>query len=137
MSSSVCRKHRAISVLYSSFFVPKIRNTYGCEMPALRAMSSVEAPWRPNSAKTGSAASRISSRRSSFDLRSVTDMDERLVTTYCLVKCCRHPVEIALGEPGVERQRQGPLEDAGGAGEVALVAVGAEEVQRVGADLHL
>ena len=42
-------------------------------MPARRAISSVEAPWSPPSAKTVIAASRISSRRSSFVLRSVDD----------------------------------------------------------------
>src|SRR5690348_5686593 len=106
-------------------------------MPALRAISSVEAPWSPCSANTGRAASRISSRRSSFDFRTVTTMADRLVTTYKLVKRCRHPVELALGEPRVEGQRERALEDARGAGEVTLVAVGAEQVQGVGADLRL
>ncbi len=43
-------------------------------MPARRAISSVEAPWRPCYANTSSAASRISSRRSSLDFRSDVTM---------------------------------------------------------------
>ena len=42
--SSVSRKHRFVEALNSSFFVPKRRNRYGWEMPARRAMSSVEVP---------------------------------------------------------------------------------------------
>src|SRR6476620_4394091 len=106
-------------------------------MPARRATSSVDEPCRPCSANTASAASRISSRRSSFDFRSVVTMWSRLVMTHYLVKRLRHPVEIALGEPRVEGERERPLEDALGAGEGALVAVGAEHVQRVGPDLRL
>src|SRR2546423_11736699 len=107
-------------------------------MPARRATSSVEDPSRPCSANTASAASRISSRRSSFDFRSpVVTMERRLVTTHYLVKCPCYPVQIAFREPGVERQRQRALEDARGAGEIALLPVGAEQVERVGADLGL
>src|SRR5262245_33173251 len=51
----------------SSFFVPKSRNTYGCEMPALAAMASVDAPSSPCSANSTYAASRTDSRRSSAD----------------------------------------------------------------------
>src|SRR6266536_5963039 len=40
-------------------------------MPARRAMSSVEDPCSPRSANSRNAASRISSRRSSFVLRSL------------------------------------------------------------------
>ena len=29
----------------SSFFEPKSRKRYGCEMPARRAIASVDAPW--------------------------------------------------------------------------------------------
>ena len=53
----------------SSFFVPKSRKTYGCEMPALRAIVSVEAPWSPRAANSTSAASSTASRRSSAVLR--------------------------------------------------------------------
>ena len=55
----------------SSFFVRKSRNRYGCEMPARRAISSVDAPESPCSAKTSRAATRTSSRRSSALLRVV------------------------------------------------------------------
>ena len=58
----------------SSFFVPNSRKTYGCEIPARRAISSVEAPCRPASANTASAASRISSRRIALVFRSRTAM---------------------------------------------------------------
>ena len=37
---------------YNSFFVRKSRKRYGWEMPALRAMLSVDAPWRPRSANS-------------------------------------------------------------------------------------
>src|SRR5262249_20625959 len=126
-----------MTALKSSFFVPKRRNTYGCEMPARRATSSVEEPGGPFSAKNPSAASRISSRRSSFVFRPVVTIAGKLVMTHYFVKCLRDPVEIGVREAGVERQREGALEDPGGTGEVALVAVGAEQLQRVGADLRL
>ena len=42
--SSVSRKQRAVVDLNSSFFVPNRRKRYGWEMPARRAMSSVEVP---------------------------------------------------------------------------------------------
>src|SRR5262245_8501578 len=135
--SSVCRKQRAMTALKSSFFVPKSRKTYGCEMPARRATSSVEEPWSPFSAKTASAASRISSRRSSFVFRPVVTMPDKLVMTHYFVKCLGDPIEIGLREARVERQRERALEDPGGAGKVSLVSVGAEQVQRIGADLHL
>src|SRR5581483_4736783 len=107
-------------------------------MPARRAMSSVDAPWRPLSANSTRAASRISSRRSSFVFRSVTStMCWMLVTTHNLVKRLGHDVEIGLGEPRVERQGERALEHPGRPREVALVAVGAEQVERVGADLRL
>ena len=51
---------RAVS-RYSSFFVPKRRKRYGCEIPAARAMSSVEAPWRPFAAN--SVVRRLEHRR--------------------------------------------------------------------------
>src|SRR4051812_40036905 len=106
-------------------------------MPASLAISSVEAPCSPRSAKTAMATSRISSRRSSFVFRSALITGTRLVMTHNLVKSLRHPVEVRLREPRVEGQRQGALEDAGRAGEAPLPGIGAEEVQRVGADLHL
>jgi hypothetical protein len=53
----------------SCFFVPKSRKTYGCEMPALAAMSSVDAPSSPCSANSRYAASSTDSRRSAADFR--------------------------------------------------------------------
>src|SRR3954447_19831123 len=106
-------------------------------MPACRAISSVEAPWRPWRPNSTSAASRISSRRSSADFRSWTTMRGRLVTAYKLVKCLRDAIEVRVAEPAVQRQREGGLEGVPRAREVALVAVGAEQVQRVGPDLRL
>ena len=35
---------REVEALNSSFFVPNRRKRYGCEMPARRAMSSVDVP---------------------------------------------------------------------------------------------
>ena len=67
-------KQRATTAVKSSFFVPKSRKTYGCEMPATRAISSVDAPWSPCEANSAIAASRMSSRRSSFVFRSVVTM---------------------------------------------------------------
>src|SRR5262249_33050586 len=106
-------------------------------MPARRAMSSVDAPYRPFSANSTSAASRISSRRSSFVLRAVTTTRIRLVTTHNLVKGLGDPVEVAVREARVERERERPLEHRRRAGEVALVPVGAEQVERIRADLCL
>src|SRR5581483_12348677 len=101
-------------------------------MPARWAISSVEAPCRPCSAKTPRAASRISSRRFSFDLRScVTTIAPRLVITHKFVKRLGDAVEVGLGEPRVEGQGEGALEDPRRARERALVAVGAEQVERV------
>ena len=48
-----------------------------------------------------------------------------------------HAVELVVGEPGVERQRERPLEGGVGARERALAPVGAEALQRVRADLAL
>src|SRR5437879_5173145 len=107
-------------------------------MPASRAISSVDPPCSPCSANTATAASRISSRRSSFDFRyCVTTMRGRLVMTHKFVKGFRDTVEVGLRQRGVEGQRERALEDARGSGEVALVAVGAEQVEAVGADLRL
>src|SRR5262249_37577165 len=95
----------------NSFFVRKRRKRYGCEMPAMRAMSSVEAPARPCAANASIAASRTCSRRSSADFLSVvTAMRSKLSLTHNLVKGLRDEVELGVGEPRVERQRQRPLE---------------------------
>src|SRR5689334_3384482 len=107
-------------------------------MPARRAMSSVDVPSKPRSANSTRAASRTSSLRSAaVSLVVVISTRRRLVMTHKLVKCLRDPVELAVGEAGVERQREGALEGGVGAREVALVAVGAQAVEGVGPDLAL
>src|SRR4029077_20863020 len=106
-------------------------------MPARRATSSVDEPRRPCSAKTASAASRISSRRSSFYFRCETTMTERLVMTHYVVKSLGDTVEIGLGEPCVERQGERPLEDPVGSREGLGACIGGEPVESVGADLRL
>src|SRR6266566_10084972 len=124
--SSVSRKQRDTEALYRSFFDPNRRKMYGWEMPARLAISSVEAAWSPRSANSTTAASRISSRRSSALFRSwgvVTMTSPRLVTTYKLVKGLGDAVEIGLGEAGVEGQNQGALVSPVGAGERALIAI--------------
>src|SRR3954451_119193 len=125
--------------MYSSFFVPKSRKRYGCEMPALRAMSSVEVPTYPPSANSMSAASSTVSRRSAALMRVVVigGTRGRLVMTHKLVKSLRDPVLLGLGQTLVQRQRQRALERRIGTREGALVAVGAEAVERVRADLAL
>ena len=62
--SRVSSKQRRIAARNSSFLVPYSRNRYGCEMPTLRAMVSVDVPWRPVSANASMAACTIASRRS-------------------------------------------------------------------------
>src|SRR5689334_20899331 len=104
-------------------------------MPARRAMSSVDVPSKPAAANSSSAASSTSLRRSSAVRR--TAMSGKLVATHYLVKRLRDPVELGVGQPGVERQRERPLEGRVGAGELALVAVRAEPVERVRPDLAL
>src|SRR5919206_2524625 len=135
--SSVSRRQRATVALKSSFFVPKSRKTYGCEMPARLAISSVDAPWRPRAANSICAASRTASRRSAALCLVAVAMARRLVVTHYLVKYFGDAIEILLAEAGVEGQRERALVAAVGAGERPLVAVRAEPVQRVGADLRL
>ena len=43
---------RAHAAAKSFFLLPKRRKTYGCEMPARRAMSSVDVPCSPFSANS-------------------------------------------------------------------------------------
>ncbi len=57
--------------------------------------------------------------------------------THKLVKSLRDPVLLGLGQPLVQRERERAFEGRIGARERALVAVGAEAVERVGADLAL
>src|SRR3954465_14837332 len=108
-------------------------------MPARRAMSSVDVPTYPPSANSTSAASSTVSRRSAALMRVVviSGTRRRLVMTHKLVKSLRDPVLLGLGQPLVQRQRERTLERRIGTREVALFAVGAEAVERVGADLAL
>src|SRR6059058_1272472 len=104
-SSRVSRKHRAITALNRSFLVPKSRKTYGWEIPAAAAIASVDAPSRPRSANSSSAASRTASRRSSAVFRWVEIATAaKLVLTYFLVKCRDDAVDVRLAEAGVQRQ---------------------------------
>src|SRR2546423_11650838 len=136
--SSVSRIQRATVALKSSFFVPKSRKTYGWEMPAAFAMVSVEAPWRPRAANSAWAASRPASRRSpAFCLVIVAIVAPMLVTTHYLVKHRRDALDVVRAEARVERQRQRTLVAAVGAEERPLVAVRAEPMQRIRADLRL
>src|SRR5438105_5585708 len=135
--SSVSRRQRATVALKSSFFVPKSRKTYGCEMPARRAISSVEAPCSPRDANSICAASRTASRRTSALCRVVVAMRAMLVVTHYLVKDGCHALDVALRDARVERQCERPLVATVGARERPLVAIRGEPVQRVGADLGL
>ena len=69
-ASATLSSARSTQARNSSFLVRKSRNRYGWEMPASRAMSSVEVPCSPPIAKCRTATARISSRRSSADLRT-------------------------------------------------------------------
>src|SRR5262245_46472541 len=122
-----------------SFFVRNRRKRYGCEMPARRAISSVEPPAKPFSAKTSRAASRTAWRRSSAVFLGLSTAMTRckLSLTHNCCQGLRDPVELRVGQPRVQRQRERPLEAAVRPGEAPLVAVGREPVQRVGADLAL
>src|SRR5438045_5766634 len=108
-------------------------------MPARRAMSSVEVPTYPPSANSTSAASSTVSRRSAALMRVVviSGTRRRLVMTHKLVKSLRDPILLGLGQPLVQGQGERTLERRVGARERALVAVGAEPVERVRADLAL
>ena len=97
----------------SSFFVPKRRKRYGCEMPALRAISSVE---RAREAVLGEDLAgrrrgppRAARRRSSgWSCTGPRDVSYHSLTTAC--QGLGDTVELGVGEPGVERQRERPLE---------------------------
>src|SRR5262252_5657705 len=102
-------------------------------------MSSVEAPSKPWSPNSVSAASRTASRRSSAVFRSVVAWFTRskLSLTYYACQGPRDTVEIGIGELGVEGQGKSALEDAVGARKRPLVCIGREAVERIGADLPL
>src|SRR5437764_2207031 len=104
-------------------------------MPARAVMDSVEAPSRPRSANSTSAASRIEAFRSAAVIRVVVVTPSKLLLTYYLVKHVGHAIEVGLGQPGVERQRERPLVGRVGAGEGPLVRVRAQPVKGVRADL--
>ena len=76
--SRVRAKQSSRTAMYSSFFDPNRRKRYGCEMPALRAIVSVDAPWRPRSANSTFAAARTAMRRSSAVC---------LVVVVCAIAC--------------------------------------------------
>ena len=63
--SSVLARQASLTARKSSFFERKRRKRYGCEMPAARAIVSVEAPWSPCRANSCRAASSTAMRRSS------------------------------------------------------------------------
>src|SRR3954467_11556321 len=108
-------------------------------MPARRAMSSVDVPTYPPSANSTRAASSTVSRRSAALMRvvGIGGMRRRLVMTHKLVKPLRDAILLRLGQPLVQGQGERTLERRVGSREGALVAVGAEAVERVGADLAL
>src|ERR1700737_4786583 len=108
-------------------------------MPTLRAIVSVDAPSKPWSANSVSAASSRSSRRSPAVFRTVTSafMVSKLSLTHNACQGLLDPVQVRFGEPRVERQRQRSLVRVIGPGERALVGVRREAVQRIGADLRL
>ena len=58
-------KHCSFTAMKSAFFDPKSRKRYGCEIPARRAIASVDAPCSPWRANSSRAASSTASRRSS------------------------------------------------------------------------
>src|SRR5712691_2822463 len=106
-------------------------------MPAFAAIASVDAPSRPRCANSSIAASRTASRRSSAVLRSVVTITAcKLLLTYDAVKGHADPVDLRLAEPVVQGKREGPLEAGLGTRERPLVAVRAEPMERVGADLR-
>ena len=65
IASRTSRMHCRQVSAKSCFFVPKRRKTYGWEMRARLATSSVDVPCRPLAANSTVAASRIDARRSS------------------------------------------------------------------------
>src|SRR5712691_324955 len=107
-------------------------------MPAFAAIASVDAPSRPRCANSSIAASRTASRRSSAVLRSVVTITAcKLLLTYEAVKGHADPVDLGFAKPVVQGEREGPLEAGLGTREGPLVAVRAEPMERVGADLRL
>jgi hypothetical protein len=68
-----------------SFLVPKSRKIYGCEMPALVAMASVDVPAYPDRANSTMAARKMDARRTSALCRIGT-MPPMLVSTHKRVK---------------------------------------------------
>src|SRR3954454_6118319 len=115
-------------------------------MPAMRAMSSVEAPCSPLRANSVVAAARTATRRSSAVCRVVVvAIVVSIHSQPVLVKSpldesgerSRDPVALGLGHRRRERQREGPSEGSVGTGEGAAVAIGGELVDRIGSDLDL
>src|ERR1044072_2525905 len=95
--SRIFSQARSSQARNSSFFVRKRRNRYGCGMPASRAIASGDVPWGPPPAAGSIAPARISSRRSSADLRRVGAATGRYVSDYLLAS------QLALFAPDLDR----------------------------------
>src|ERR1700680_2666817 len=108
-------------------------------MPTLRAIVSVDAPSKPWSANSVSAASSRSSRRSPAVFRTVASAFTvcKLSLTHYACQGLRDPIQVRFGEPQVERQCQRSLVGVVGPGERALVGVRRQAVERIRADLRL
>src|SRR5581483_1699417 len=116
-ASSVSWKHRSVAAMKSSFFVRNSLKRYGCEMPAARAISSVDAD-SPCSAKSSKAASSTCSLRSAAVLRlpaGDTEVSYHSLTTAsspcdgALASCRRRPRALhdrVVGEQGGGNERE-------------------------------
>jgi hypothetical protein len=95
----------------SSFFVRKSRKRYGCEMPALRAISSVERPrGRAREDLAGRLEDVLAALLAVF--RSVATVITRCKLSLTHNRCqgLRDAIELGVGQPRVQRQRERPLE---------------------------
>src|SRR5581483_1693774 len=137
---------------------PRIRASSSCSRSTTAKDPSVEPSSTKISSKSRPASAAVarcaSSSTDPASLKTVTTTDRsgccedsstgtrramlrRTLPPKRVPERLRDPVEVAIREPRVERQRQRPLEAPVGAGERALVAVDREPVERVGADLAL
>src|SRR5947208_4716267 len=108
-------------------------------MPTALAIASVDIPRAPWSAKQTRDASRIASRRSSAVSLAVAlaSMRWKLALTYNARQDPADPIQVVVGEAGVQGERQRAGEAGLRTAERPLVVVSAEAVERVGADLGL
>src|SRR5438876_10054559 len=108
-------------------------------MPTALAIASVDIPRAPWSAKQTKEAARIASRRSSAVSLAVAvaSMRWKLALTYNARQDRADAVHVVVGQPGVQGQGERPGEAGVRVAEGTLVVVGAEAVERVGADLGL